>query len=58
MKVGDLVFRPSWSSECEEFGIVMHIPSKGLLNTVDVLFSSGTIRSVWILELEVLSESR
>ena len=58
MKVGDLVFRPSWSSECEEFGIVMHIPSKDLLNTVDVLFSDGTIRNVWIVELEVVSESR
>ena len=54
MKVGDLVFRPSWSSECEEFGIVMQIPSKGLLNTVDVLFSNGTVRNVWIEELEVI----
>ncbi len=57
MKVGDLVFRPSCSSECEEFGIVMHIPSKGLLNTVDVLFSSETIRSVWTYELEVVNEN-
>ena len=57
MKVGDLVFRPSWSSECEEFGIVMCLPNKGLLNTVDVLFSDGTIRSVWILELEVVNEN-
>ncbi len=56
MKQGDLVFRQSWSGG-DQFGIVMHIPSKGLLNTVDVLFGNGTIRSVWIVELEVVSEN-
>ena len=57
MKAGDLVFRQSWSDEGDEFGIIISIPSQGLLNTVDVLFSNGTIRNVWIVELEVVNEN-
>ena len=55
MKIGDLVFMQAWSSEVDQYGIIVGCRAA---DSFDVMFSDGLTKGVWVFEMVVVSEDR